>query len=174
MSLTAKLEVNIAASLISALDLVTATAPLSTTFTPLDLTSGTGINQADKIFSDRRSLSASGSENIDLYDFAGATDALGGTLALARVKLLLVSNRNTTAGDILRVGGLSATTAWNSPFNGDDDATVDVAPGGVLVLAAPSAAAFAVADVTNHLLKFANVSASNTLAYDLVVIGASA
>ena len=171
MSLSTKLEVNLAATLISALDLTTATAPISKTWTPLDLTSGTAVNQADTIFSDTRTLAASATENINLYT---QTDAVGTTFTNARVKLLCIYNRNTTAGDILRVGGLAASTTWTAPFNTSNTATVDVAPGGVLVLAAPSAAGFTVTNTTNHLLKFANVSASNSLAYDLVVIGASA
>lgn len=173
MSLTAKVEVNIAALLQATLDLVTPSCSFPLTYTPLNLTSGTGVNQADKIWSDTRSIAASSSEDIHVYDFSGGTDALGGTLALARVKMLLIVNKSTTAGDILRVGGKANSTAWTSPFNGSTTATVDVAPGGLLLLAAPSAAAFSVSD-PNHVLKIANVSTANSVSYDIIVIGASA
>lgn len=172
MSLTAKMDLNLSATLLTALDLVTATAPLSQTLTPLDLTSGTGANQADTIFSDTRSLAATATENIDLYTWS---NALGDTQTNARIKLLLIRNKNTATGDVLRIGGLGNSGAWDSPFNSDHDATVDIQPGGYLILSAPLATGYTVTSSSvNHTLKFANTSASNTLAYDLVVIGASA
>src|SRR4051794_31990851 len=52
------------------------------------LTNGTGTNMADKLFTDTRTLSASGTEDLDL---AGVlTDAFGSTLALAKVKAVFV------------------------------------------------------------------------------------
>jgi hypothetical protein len=137
------------------------------------LASGTTINCADLLWTDAQSISAGATVSVDLYDFAGLVDGVGVTVAQVEVVGLLVENASTTVGDILHVGGGGAASCWNSFFNGDDDAKAVVHPGGLFLAYAPAAAAYAVADTTNHILNFYNAG-SNSVTFNLLVFGRSA
>lgn len=131
---------------------------------------GTGAAQGNRIFHDKRTLNATSSESLSVYNFGGAVDPVGQAFALSRVILLLVENKNTGAGQNLLVGGEGSAAAWNSIFNGVDTDKLSVEPGGVLVLYAGSAAGWAVANTTNHLLKLDNPGVA-ALDYNIVIIG---
>lgn len=137
------------------------------------LTSGTGANQANSVFTDRRTLASSATDDLDVYDFGGTRDALGQVFTNARVKAIIVYNRASTAGENIRVGGNGTSAAFNVPFNASDDASVVVGPGGVLAMINPSAAGWAVADSTNHLLRITNAGAGS-IDYDVIIVGANA
>lgn len=136
------------------------------------LQDGAGLNQANRLFADSDSIAASSAATIDLFDFSGAKDAQGNNYALSKVKAIGIRNKATDSGAILRVGAEGTGATFNSVNGSDTVHIADVAPGGELILVAPSAAGYAVADSTNHLLKLANQSSSVALAYDIVVIGA--
>ena len=134
---------------------------------------------ADKCwYSTARSLSGATSEDIDMFDLgtinigAGAgLDPLGGTWATVEVVAVLITNDSTSTGN-LTIGGKAATTAWNSPFSGDDNYTFGpIHPGGGMLFWSPANPAYAVADVSNHLLKIAS-SASAT--YSISILARSA
>lgn len=168
MGLTATLQISLAATLSKALDLLTAEPPLSynKTFT---ITNGTGANQADKMFHDQRTLSASATENLDL---AGVlADLFGDTITLARIKALIVYAAPGNTNDVL-VGG-AAANQWLS-WVGDATDVVKVKPGGILVLVAPDATGYVVAGGTADQLKIANSAGSTSVTYDIVIVGASA
>lgn len=143
------------------------------------LTSGTGANMADRIWSDMdRALSSGATEDLDLYDLASfdigagaGKDAAGQSWALVEVVSLLVYNASTSVGNLL-VGGKAATTAFNSIFNSDDNAKTTVYPGGWVHWFAPTDPAYAVADVSNHLLKFE--ASGGAVTYGVCVLGRSA
>lgn len=133
------------------------------TITPAtSLSSGTGANQANRFWSDtERTLTSGNSFTLDVYDLgsvdigAGAgKDALGQAWAITEVVGILIRNKSTSAGSLV-VGGDGTTACWNSIFNGDDDGAITLGPGGFLELFKPGDPAYAVADSTNHLLKFA-------------------
>ena len=65
MTLTTTVDVNIAAALTSALDLVTASAPLSLS-NRITIPTGTASGQADVCWSDTRTVTASGTDALDL------------------------------------------------------------------------------------------------------------
>jgi len=138
---------------------------------------GTIINTANTIYHDRRTLAASASETISMYDMhidAGSAqkDALGQTIANARIKLLFVQNRSTTAGEILRVFGNGASTGFTS-IVAPNTSYIPVAAGGSILFIAPSAAGYAVTATTNELVKFLNTGAAS-MDYDVLIIGSSA
>lgn len=135
------------------------------------LLDGTGLNQANRIFADEASLATQGTSNYDLYDFAGAVDARGNLFALSKIRGLFIRNNAADATAILRVGGEGSTAAWMAVNGSDTVRIADIAPGGELALIAPSLAGYAVADVTNHLLKLENLSSTFALALDIVVLG---
>lgn len=168
MSLTSRLVARVTATQTSALDLANGSFPLSLA-SVVDLADGTGAGQADRLFSDRRTLSASGNETLDL---AGTlVDAFGATLTFARIKALYIAASSDNTNNVL-VGG--AASNGFITWVGDATDVVVVRPGGMLLLAAPDATAYAVTAATGDLLKVANSGSGTSVTYDVVVIGASA
>lgn len=167
MSLTTRLSVALAAQLTGTHD----HAPPSSRLGPewqLNLASGTGAGQADRLWSDRRTIAASASEDLDL---AGSlTDALGATLTLARVKMLAVYALPANTNDV--VLGDAAATTWTALLG--TDGTLAVKPGGLLVVTAPGATAYPVTAGSADLLKVANSAAGSAVTYDIYIVGASA
>jgi len=126
--------------------------------------SGTGADQADLVFGDQRSL-ATTNEALDLSGVL--TDAFGASLLFARIKLLYVKHTGTTG--TLTIGG-AAANGWITWVSDPTDKVV-LQPGGVLLLIAPAATAYAVTAGTADQLK---IDASAAITYDIVLIGASA
>lgn len=156
----------------NAQDLSTPRDSAALALTLADLANGTGANQVNTLWHDQRTLATATAENIDMFDFGGGTPSpLGTAIANASVKVLLI--QNTHATDALTIGGEGSGAAWNSPFGASDTATVSLPAGGTLLLIAPTAAGFAVADTTNHLLKINNPGA-NSVTYKIVALGATA
>lgn len=146
------------------------------------LTNGTGANQFDVIWSDQsRTLNASATETIDVYDLgsidigAGAgLDALGQAVANAEIVGLVVSVDASSSGTLL-IGGEGSGAAWNSPFNGSDTAVLGpIGANGCVLILNPVDPAFAVADTTNHLLKFAEAGGASSVTYSVGIIARSA
>lgn len=168
LSLNAKLITQVVAALTNPMDLATGTVPLDYT-KQIRLGTGTGANQADRVWSDQRTLAASANEDLDLSGVL--TDAFGNTVTLARVKGLVVVAASANANNVI-VGG-AALNAW-STWAGDPTDTVVVRPGGLMALYAPDATAYAVTAATGDLLRVANSGAGTSVTYDIIVIGASA
>jgi len=168
MALDAKIALKVVAALTGSLDLGGVRAPLEVSQV-IDLDDGTSSGQADKIWSDRRTISASSSENIDL---AGAlTDALGAALTFARVKALIIKASSANVNNVV-VGG-HGSAAWATWVSDATDKVV-VRPGGFLAFAAPDGTAYAVTATTADMLTVANSSSGSSVTYDIVIIGASA
>lgn len=167
MALTSKITLSVVAELTSALDLATASVPLSLTET-IRLSSGTGANQADKIFHDQRTLAASASEDLDL---AGAlTDALGSTITMAKLKGLIVvaASGNTNSVNVSRPASNGV------PLFAAAGDLISVLPGGIFAWVAPGASGVAVTAGTGDLITVANSSSGSSVTYDVVIIGTSA
>ena len=131
------------------------------------LASVTGSGQADVIFHDRRTISAGGSEALDL---AGAlTDQYGATVTFVKIKAMIFRNANTSGAGVLAVGGAAANQFVN--WVADSSDIVNIQATGILLLTAPLAG-FAVTAGTGDQLKVAASGADVT--YDVVLIGTSA
>jgi hypothetical protein len=170
MPLTSRISVAATAIQTAALDLGTAQAQLSKSYT-VDLANGTAAGQVDRIFHDTRTLAASATEDLDL---AGVlVDALGATLTFARVKGLIIAAAAGNTNNVI-VGGASATQF--ASWLGAGTHTVTVRPGAVLSLMAGSADAigYVTAAGSTDLLKIANSSSGTSVTYDIVVLGCSA
>lgn len=134
-------------------------------FIALNLDDGTGTGQADRVFSDRRNLSASASENLDL---AGSlAGAFGQTVTFVKVKLIILYCR--TAGQTLSLSK-GASNGWGGFASGSTDALY-AKGGGFLVWFDPTGTA--VTASTGDIVTIANSSGS-TASYDIFVIGTSA
>ena len=167
MALSSRLVVSAICDLTSALDLADASVPLNLTKT-IKLATGTGSDQADKIFHDRRTLAASATEDLDL---AGSlVDALGATITFARMKALIVV---AAAANVNNVNVIRPAANGVPLFLAASDG-VPVRPGGVLAWIAPDATAVAVTAGTGDLITFTNSGAGTSVTYDVVIIGASA
>jgi hypothetical protein len=170
MPLSSRLSIAASAIQTTALDLGTAQAQLSKSYT-VDLINGTAAGQVDRIFHDTRTLAASATEDLDL---AGVlVDALGGTLTFARVKGFVVSAAAANTNNVI-VGGASATQF--ASWVGAGTHTVTVRPGATLALMAGAADAigYVTAAGSTDLLKIANSAAGTSVTYDIVVLGCSA
>jgi len=128
---------------------------------------GVGANQADLVFSDELTLSASANEDIDL---AGTmTDAYGTAVTLVKIKLLIIVNTNTTDGDDLQVGP-AASNGCDCFWADASDRSI-VPAGGILYLRAPNG--LAVAAGTADLINVAEVGGANANTYRIIVAGTS-
>lgn len=166
MGLTTNLNLRLNTELDNALDLVTPKAIQAFSYL-LSLTSGAGLNQANVIWSDRRTVNASTTDTLDLAG-GGLTDALGAVFAPARMKLLAVRNRHSGTQNIT-VGRPAANgVPWLSAAG--DNAIVSA--GGLLLMAWPTAAGIVVTAGTGDLIEVVN-GAGTSVDYDIVIIGAS-
>lgn len=164
-SLNANIKLDVVAELLNSLDLGTARHALQYGYNAV-LTDGTGANQAKELFTDTRTLAASGSEDLDLA--GGLTDALGNTLTFSKIKALIIKADAGNTNDVL-VGG-HATAAIASLF-GDATDKVRVKPGGLMALVAPDANGYAITATTADLLTVANSAGTTGVTYSIIVIG---
>jgi hypothetical protein len=167
MALNARIKFSLAAVLNSALDLQTRSSNVSTTYSK-QFTNGAGANQADRVWTDQRTVAASATDTIDL---AGSlSDAFGAALSFARVKAILVQ---AATGNSNNVNVVRPASNGVPLFLAAGDG-VPVKPGGLWLWVAPDAAGVAVTAGTGDLLDFVNSGAGSPVTYDVVIIGASA
>ncbi|OGB94026.1 MAG: hypothetical protein A2Z31_00225 [candidate division NC10 bacterium RBG_16_65_8] len=168
MGQSGAVKVDLTSILTSALDLATAQAAL-TYLKSIALTDGTGADQADQVWHDQRTLGASATENLDL---AGSlTNALGATVTFARVKAILVFAAVGNTNNV-QVGGAASNGFINWVASATD--IINVRPGGLFLLVARDATAYAVTAGTGDILKMTNSSGSTSVTYDIILIGATA
>jgi hypothetical protein len=163
------LAVSAYAELTSALDLGTGSAKQSLSRS-MSLGNGTAAGKADKVFSDRRTLAASATEDLDL---AGVLlDAFGAAITFARVKGLLIAAAAGNTNNV--VIGAAASNPWSTLLSATG--TVVLRPGAFLAVGTgvADATGYAVTAGTGDLLKIANSGAGTSVTYDIHIIGASA
>ncbi|RLL66990.1 hypothetical protein [Streptomyces sp. Z26] len=168
MALTSSVSIAATAELSTALDLTTGRAPLQVR-RAVQYGSGTGAGKADRVFSDRRTLAASASEDLDL---AGVLlDAFGATITLARIKGLIVSAAAGNTNNV--VIGAASSNPWATLLGATH--TLTLRPGATLALMVgeADATAYAVTAGTADLLKVANSGSGTPVSYDVVLIGTS-
>lgn len=167
MSLTAHINARIAATQTGSNDLGTVSAVLELAFTQA-LASGTGANQADLIFADTRTLTASSTENLDLR--GSLTDAFGSTLAMVELVAVLVTADSANTNNVV----LGDATNPIDIFGGTNP-TFSVKPGGVFLVAAPNASGLVAVDAgSGDVLKVTNSSSGTSVTYSIIAIGRSA
>jgi hypothetical protein len=167
VALYTRISTVVESTLTSALDLVTASAPLRYS-NVVDLATGTGANQADMLWSDTRTLTASATEDLDL---AGSlTGPLGGTLTFARVKYLLFKASGANTNNVV----VSRPAANGVPIFAAASDALALVPGGWFSWGAPTAAGVAVTPATGDLITVTNSAGGTSVTYDVIVIGGSA
>lgn len=165
---TTRVAVEVSSSHIKSLDLGDATFPIALT-QAITLLNGTGAGQADLIFTDTRTLSASASESLDL---AGSlTDAYGATMTFARIKAVIVAAASGNTNDVQ----VTRPASNGVPLFLAAGDGLPVRPGGFIVpLACTDATAIPVTAGTGDLLTFTNSAGSTSVTYTVIIIGASA
>lgn len=126
---------------------------------------GTGANQANMVWTDTRTLSASATENLDL---AGVlTNAFGEVLTFTKVKAILVTAAaaNTNAVNVTRpaTNGTAIFTAVSSG--------VSITPGGVFYASWPNNTGVTVTAATADQITVTNSAGSTAVTYTVVIIG---
>lgn len=165
MGLTTSILLRTISNLTGSGDLATPSVPLSKSYSH-SLASGTGANQANQIFSDQRTLSASATEDLDL---AGSlTNLLGATITFSKVKAIIISAASGNTNDVV-VGGAASNDF--SPMFADSTDQIVVKPGGMFAIVAPDATGYAVTAGTADILKVANSSSGTSVTYDIIIIG---
>jgi hypothetical protein len=167
MALVTDLQLRATVTETSALDLVTASAPMDLVHR-LQLPSGTGANQADVVFSDTRTLAASGAESLDLK--GSLLTPLGAAFTPAKLKAIIVTAAAGNTNSVLVSRPASNGVPWLSAA-GDQ---VNVRPGGVLYWACTDATAIAVTADTGDLITITNSGSGTGVTYSIVLIGTSA
>jgi hypothetical protein len=163
-SLTSRIEIQVTAKLSSQLDLVAAEAPLAKQVL-LDLTNGTGTNQANTIWSDQRTIAPSTTEDLDIVG-GGLTDAFGVAFAPVKVKALIVCASSGNTNNVVLGGDANAVPILSAAAT-----TVSIQPKGCFVLTAPATPGIAVTAGTGDIIQVANSGAGTSVTYDIIVIG---
>jgi hypothetical protein len=131
---------------------------------------GTSDGQINLKWSKRNTVVASATTSLDLA--AGLTDEFGHTLTFAVIKLLIIRNRNTASGDILRVGP-HATNGWPGFWVDASDRNIikpsTTAQPGMLILYDP--VGIAVTAGTGDILAITEAGGANTITYDIFIAG---
>jgi hypothetical protein len=167
MALDTDLLIRVLATESSALDLVTPTAPINYS-ARTRLATGTGANQADKVFQDTRTLAASATEDLDVS--GSLLTPLGGAFVVVRIKALIVK---AAAGNTNNVNVTRPATNGVPLFLAASDG-IPVKPGGAFVWVAPDATGIAVTAATGDLITLTNSGSGTSVTYDVIIIGASA
>ena len=127
------------------------------------LSAGSGADQADELWSDSRSIAASGNDDIDL---AGSlTNAFGDTITFAEVKGVFVYNSSPNAASILTVGASGGSWPAN-PWQ------ANCGPNGMFVQFEPESGETVTA-TTADTLRITNQDGTNTATYDIIIVGVS-
>lgn len=168
MALTTTINAGVNAFLTGSSDLGPQTSPQFLSLAK-QLVSGTLAGQADLVWGDTNTLTASSTTDIDLS--GTLTSALGGAVVFARVKLImLVAAAGNTNNVVL---GGAASAQFLGPF-GAATHTAAAQPGDGLLFTATGATAWPVTATTADLLRVANSGAGSSVTYSILLIGASA
>jgi hypothetical protein len=131
-----------------------------------NLTNGTGIDQANMIWADQRTISASGVDNLDLY--GGLSNAFGSTINFTSIKGIIIVAASTNTNDVLIGGDDSAAfVGWV----GASTDTIVVKPGGMFALVNPASNGYTVTNTTADVLQIANSSSGSSVVYDIILLG---
>jgi hypothetical protein len=159
-----KLTLKLDLTQLSALDLAAVVATVAQDFSQT-LTNGTGAGQASMSWSDQRTLTASATENLDL---AGSlTSAFGATITFTKIKLILVraSVLNNAANNVnVSRGSSNGVAAFLAASDG-----MTLSAGGVFLWFDP--AGVTVGAGTSDILTITNSAGTNSVVYDVVLIG---
>jgi hypothetical protein len=173
MPLSTSAAITLNADQTSAQDLSTVDAPVNIA-RQYFLTSGTGVGQADKIWHDTRTLTASSTENLDLAGTGLLDPITQAVLTFVRVKGLFVAAAAGNTNDV--IVGANVANGWAGLIGptGASGGTITLKPGSAFMAFTTDATAWPVTGGTGDLIKVTNSAGGTSVDYSIVVIGASA
>jgi hypothetical protein len=163
-SLQATLSILLSGGIVDTLDVGEVSYPLALNLVN-NFANGSGANQANKVFTDTRTLSASGTESLDLA--GGLTDAFGVTLTFTKIKAIIVT---AAAGNTNSVQVTRPASNGLPLFMAAGDG-IPLTPDAVFAAVFPNADGVAVTAGTGDLLTFTNSAGSTSVTYTIVVVG---
>jgi hypothetical protein len=158
-----RVSISVEAQMDDVLDIGTAMYPV--VFSAVSpFTDGTGANQAKKIFTDTRTLSASAAESLDLY--GSLVDAYGVTMNAAKLKAIVVTAAaaNTNNVQVTRPAS-NGVPLFMAASDG-----IALTPGASFCAVFPDANGVAVTASTGDLITFTNSAGSTSVTYTLILI----
>lgn len=135
---------------------------------PIPLADGTGASQADRIWSDTRTLTASASEELDLNALVHS-DPLS-NVNMVKIKAILIVASSVNTNDV--VVGNAAATQFQGGF-GAVTHTWAIAPGDFFFVS-KVVSGWSCANGVADKLKLANSAGSTSVTYTIYIIGTSA
>lgn len=127
-------------------------------------TYGTGANQAQVLFHDKRTIAQAASETLDLYASGTLKDAFGDALTMEAIKFLYI--KNTSVDLTVSVFGGAALDLL---IMGGTTDSQELPPGGWLAWACPTPAG--IVTTTNKNLKLAVSAGSGSAIIEVVALG---
>jgi hypothetical protein len=164
MSLQSQVAIKATGRMSTALDIGAAEYPFSIDFVK-NFADGTGADQANQVFTDTRTLSASATESLDLA--GGLVDAFGVALTFTKIKAVIVS---AAAGNTNNVEVTRPASNGVPLFMAGGDG-VALTPGASLASIFPDANGVAVTAGTGDLLTLTNSAGSTSVTYTIIIIG---
>lgn len=166
MPLTTQAAASVSADLTSAAALGSLVATVGSN-RYMSWASGTGADQADKIFTGSGTINASTTTTLDLA--GGLTDPSGAAVTFVKVKLIFLKNTHAT-----QALALTRPASNGVPFLTAAGDAIPIPPGGHVHLVGPGAAGLATVTAgTGDLIDLVN-GAGSSVTYDIVLVGTSA
>lgn len=166
-TLTASINISVNGKQLNPLDLGVETVPFSKALA-VALASGVGANQADKVFTDERTLAASATEDLDLA--ASLVDAFGATITFVKLKAVIIIAAPGNTNDVV----VTRPASNGVPLFLAAGDGLNVKPGGAFVWIAPGLVGATVTPATGDLITITNGGAGTPVTYDVILIGTSA
>jgi hypothetical protein len=167
MALSANVKVSISATQTKTADFESASSAIALALA-VAYADGTAASQADRIFKDTRTLTASATEDLD---FSGSlTDIYGATVAFADIRVLFITADAANTNNVRVIRPASNGLVLFAAASDE----IAVRPGGCFLYVATDTTAIPVTAGTGDLLTLTNSAGSTSVTYSIVVIGASA
>jgi hypothetical protein len=136
----------------------------------IDLANGAGAGQANLVFMDTRTIGASATDSLDLNG-GGLLDPQRNTLVFARIKGLWVraKSTNNAANNVV----VTRPASNGVPLFTAAGDSLALRAGEIFTWTSPTAAGVVVTAGTGDLIDFVNSAGTNTVDYDVVILGAA-
>jgi hypothetical protein len=165
-ALTSRFYLEVSGNYSNPLDLVTVSAPLSYKKSA-DMASGVAANQADRVFSDQRTLTASSTEDLDVSGGA-LTDPGGAAFTITKLKMLIVCASSSNTNNVVILGDANSV-----PILSTAATTLAIKPGGCAAVFDPSLGGYTVTNSTGDVIQVANSAGGTSVVYDILIVGTS-
>lgn len=135
----------------------------------IELANGTGANSADLLFHDRRTLAASGTEDLDLAGVL-ANPLTGAAMTFVELRGIKISAASTNTNNV----NVTRPASNGVPLFLAAGDGIPIPPGGVFAWCCPADGKVAVTAGTGDLITITNSAGSTSVTYDVEIFGVSA